>query len=81
MTTVVSFFVDRACLTFCFDRTPAGYSLKLKLKHFWEYTRANSDDSPLYVFDCSFDGDKISKQVRHCFAGLVFICVLDAERF
>jgi histone arginine demethylase JMJD6 len=33
-------------------------TIRVKLKHFLSYTRQNQDDSPLYIFDSSFDGDR-----------------------
>ena len=38
-----------------------GNTLRLKLSHFLSYARNNKDDSPLYVFDGTFDDDKASK--------------------
>lgn len=40
-----------------------GYSLKVKLKYFLDYMRNNTDDSPLYVFDSHFDGDREARQL------------------
>lgn len=37
-----------------------GKSIKLKLKHFHRYLLYNTDDSPLYIFDSSFEDDKVS---------------------
>lgn len=39
-----------------------GIALRMKLKHFIPYLRNNKDDSPLYVFDATFDEDDDSGQ-------------------
>lgn len=40
-----------------------GYKVKVKLKYFLKYleNNAEADDSPLYVFDSTFDDDEVSK--------------------
>ncbi|CAM9115491.1 unnamed protein product, partial [Chrysoparadoxa australica] len=40
-----------------------GYSVKVRLKHFFQYMRHESlgDDSPLYVFDSHFDSHPVAK--------------------
>jgi histone arginine demethylase JMJD6 len=40
-----------------------GHSIKVKLKHFFSYMHANRDDSPLYIFDDSFDLDPVSAKL------------------
>lgn len=40
-----------------------GYKIKVKLKHFLAYMRQNQDDSPLYIFDSTFDDDKRAKKL------------------
>ena len=40
-----------------------GKSIKLKLKHFLRYLEENQDDSPLYVFDSSFEDDRFAKRL------------------
>jgi hypothetical protein len=40
-----------------------GYKVKVKLKYFLSYLRVNTDDSPLYVFDSTFDDDSVSKSL------------------
>lgn len=40
-----------------------GYSVKVKLKYFLQYIKTQQDDSPLYVFDSSFDEDPIGKEL------------------
>mmetsp|Transcript_40128 Transcript_40128/g.56523 ORF Transcript_40128/g.56523 Transcript_40128/m.56523 type:complete len:457 (+) Transcript_40128:131-1501(+) len=40
-----------------------GKSIKVKLRHFIQYTLNNKDDSPLYVFDSSFDDDRVAKRI------------------
>jgi hypothetical protein len=40
-----------------------GKSIKLKLKHFIRYLENNNDDSPLYVFDSSFEDDRHAKRL------------------
>ena len=38
-------------------------TIRMKLRHFLEYLRHNRDDSPLYIFDATFDEDKEAKQI------------------
>lgn len=40
-----------------------GYSIRLKLKHFLKYMKYNSDDSPLYIFDSTFDDDEKARKL------------------
>lgn len=40
-----------------------GYTIRMKLRHFMEYLRHNRDDSPLYIFDATFDEDKHAKRI------------------
>lgn len=40
-----------------------GKTIKMKLKHFIRYLEKNVDDSPLYVFDSSFEDDRMAKQL------------------
>lgn len=40
-----------------------GKSVRVKLKHFLKYLKDNRDDSPLYIFDSSFDEDKDAKRL------------------
>jgi hypothetical protein len=40
-----------------------GYSVRLKLKHFLKYMKRNDDDSPLYIFDSTFDDDDDAKKL------------------
>ncbi|KAL7479810.1 hypothetical protein ACHAW6_005530 [Cyclotella cf. meneghiniana] len=40
-----------------------GYSIKMKLRHFIRYLESNQDDSPLYVFDATFDEDRYAKRL------------------
>lgn len=40
-----------------------GHSIKVKLKHFFSYMHTNRDDSPLYIFDDSFDLDPVSAKL------------------
>jgi histone arginine demethylase JMJD6 len=40
-----------------------GRSIKIKLKHFLKYLHNNKDDSPLYIFDSSFDDDRLAKRI------------------
>lgn len=44
-----------------------GYKIKAKLKYFLKYMKYNKDDSPLYVFDGSFDDDNDSKTLLNDF--------------
>ena len=36
-----------------------GDKIRIKLKHFAAYMHHQRDDSPLYIFDGNFDGDKV----------------------
>ena len=38
-----------------------GNSIKVRLKYFLRYLQDNRDDSPLYVFDSSFENDKLAR--------------------
>ena len=40
-----------------------GYTIRIKLKYFLRYLHENKDDSPLYIFDATFDEDKYAKQL------------------
>mmetsp|Transcript_23864 Transcript_23864/g.27625 ORF Transcript_23864/g.27625 Transcript_23864/m.27625 type:complete len:485 (+) Transcript_23864:295-1749(+) len=40
-----------------------GKTIRMKLKHFMKYLHNNIDDSPLYIFDSSFDEDKMAKRL------------------
>ena len=40
-----------------------GYTIRMKLRHFIEYLQHNKDDSPLYIFDATFDEDKYAKRL------------------
>ena len=40
-----------------------GDKIKVKLKYFMEYLRKNKDDSPLYIFDSTFDDDRVAKKI------------------
>ncbi len=40
-----------------------GKSIKMKLKHFIRYLQHNNDDSPLYIFDSSFEDDKVANKL------------------
>lgn len=42
-----------------------GYKVKVKMKYFLKYLRNNDDDSPLYVFDSTYDVNKVAKQLLH----------------
>ena len=45
-----------------------GYKVKVKFKYFMRYLRENSDDSPLYVFDSTFDDDSVSSCLLNDYA-------------
>ncbi len=38
-------------------------AIRMKLRHFLQYLRHNRDDSPLYIFDATFDEDKYAKRI------------------
>ena len=40
-----------------------GRKIKVKLKYFLSYVHKNQDDSPLYIFDSTFDEDRHAKQL------------------
>ena len=40
-----------------------GYKLKMKFKYFMEYMNKNKDDSPLYLFESSFENHKELKEL------------------
>lgn len=40
-----------------------GHKIKIKLKYFLQYLHNNRDDSPLYVFDSSFESDTQAKSL------------------
>lgn len=42
-----------------------GNSIKVKLKYFLRYLYGNRDDSPLYIFDSSFENDRYAKSLLH----------------
>jgi histone arginine demethylase JMJD6 len=50
-----------------------GYKIKRKLKYFLKYMELNTDDSPLYVFDGSFDEDSVSKVRPSCVSASVVV--------
>lgn len=41
----------------------SGKSIRIRLKHFLRYLHNNIDDSPLYIFDSSFDDDSVAKSL------------------
>jgi histone arginine demethylase JMJD6 len=45
-----------------------GYSVRVKLKHFLQYMENQTDDSPLYVFDSSYDDDPKNKSLLQDYA-------------
>jgi len=44
-----------------------GYKVKIKLKYFLEYLTKQQDDSPMYVFDNSFDEHPVAKALMQDF--------------
>ncbi len=40
-----------------------GYAVRIKLKYFMEYMRNQKDDSPVYLFESSFDDRKFTKDL------------------
>lgn len=63
-----------------------GNSIKVKLKYFLRYLKKNRDDSPLYIFDSSFERDKLAKsllndyRVPSYFSDDLFRLVSEARR-
>jgi len=45
-----------------------GYKVKMKLAHFIDYLRNNTDDSPLYIFDSNYDASAINKHLLEDYA-------------
>lgn len=45
-----------------------GYKIKMKMKYFLQYTVRNQDDSPLYIFDSNFYGNKDTKDMMDDFS-------------
>jgi hypothetical protein len=44
-----------------------GYTIRIKLRYFIQYLQNNKDDSPLYIFDATFDEDKYAKRLLEDF--------------
>ena len=44
-----------------------GYTIRMKLRFFIQYLQNNKDDSPLYIFDTTFDEDKNAKRLLEDF--------------
>ncbi|OQR91034.1 histone arginine demethylase [Achlya hypogyna] len=42
-----------------------GKTLRMKFKHFCKYMKTQTDDSPLYIFDSTFDDKKETTQLLH----------------
>ena len=40
-----------------------GYTIRMKLRYFLQYMNHNNDDSPLYIFDATFDEDRYAKRI------------------
>jgi len=40
-----------------------GYSIRVKFRHFMDYIDHQTDDSPLYIFDSSFDDNKVGSAI------------------
>lgn len=40
-----------------------GHTLRVKLRYFLRYLATNTDDSPLYIFDATFDEDRYAKRL------------------
>jgi len=40
-----------------------GYTIRIKLRYFIQYLQNNKDDSPLYIFDATFDEDRYAKRI------------------
>jgi histone arginine demethylase JMJD6 len=63
-----------------------GYSIKIKMKYFMQYLHQNKDDSPLYLFDSSYDENSAGAsllrdyKVPPYFAADLFALVGDKRR-
>lgn len=45
-----------------------GRSIRVRLKHFFKYVGKQKDDSPLYIFDSTYDDDKEAKALLEDYA-------------
>ena len=43
----------------------SGRSIRMKFKHFAKYMKYQTDDSPLYIFDSSFEDREDTKALKH----------------
>lgn len=49
-----------------------GYRIRIKFKYFMEYLVYNQDDSPLYLFESSFDNSKKTRNLQDDYKPLVY---------
>lgn len=45
-----------------------GRSVRVRLKHFFKYCKHQADDSPLYIFDSTYDDDREAKRLLEDYA-------------
>lgn len=45
-----------------------GKSVRVRLKHFFKYCKRQADDSPLYIFDSTYDDDREAKALLSDYA-------------